>query len=672
MGMTISEIIYDIGGGPAGKAKIKAVQTGGPSGGCIPASMFDLPIDYDSLNSAGSIMGSGGMIVMDENTCMVDIAKYFMNFLKDESCGKCFTCRKGTQRMYEILDDISNGNGTIDQISLLIELADTVKDTTMCGLGQTASNPVLSTLKYFHDEYVEHIEKHRCKAGVCKELVGAPCQSTCPLGTEAWRYVAHIAKGEYQKAYLAIRDANPFPSVCARVCNHPCEERCKAGSAGGESIAIRALKRFITDRVDPSVFKPAKMIVADKNSPCVAVVGSGPAGLTAAHYLSLKGYKVTIFEAERKLGGMMLSAIPSYRLPREVIEKEIVSILNENITSKCNSSLGKEFTIEDLFKDGFKAVFLSLGAHKSRQLGIEGEDAEEVFPSIQYLKSFNLDGEQQAKGDVGVIGGGNSAVDAARVALRQRDVKSVTIFYRRTLEEMPAFEEEIEAALQEGVKLETLVSPVKINSRNGHLTGIRLIRNKLADVDTSGRRRPDPIQGSEFDVNLDSLVIAISEGSDIDCVSVATSMQIETTKWDTVKADMDTLCTNQPGVFAGGDVVRGPNTVVNAIADGKRAALMIDRYLRGEDLKKPVKIPIPQIYIEPAPELDTEIDLSKRIKTPRASVEWRKRGFAEVEMALTVEEATHEACRCLRCDLEFTQPEKKDETEQPAAGGKAV
>ncbi|MBW1791079.1 MAG: FAD-dependent oxidoreductase, partial [Deltaproteobacteria bacterium] len=672
MGMTISEIIYDIGGGPVGKAKIKAVQTGGPSGGCIPASMFNLPIDYDSLNSAGSIMGSGGMIVMDESTCMVDIAKYFMNFLKDESCGKCFTCRKGTQRMYEILDDISNGNGTIEQISLLKELADTVKDTTMCGLGQTASNPVLSTLKYFHDEYVEHIEKHQCKAGVCKELVGAPCQSTCPLGTEAWRYVAHIAKGEYQKAYLAIRDANPFPSVCARVCNHPCEERCRAGTAGGESIAIRALKRFITDRVDPSVFKPAKMIVADKNSPTVAVVGSGPAGLTAAHYLSLKGYKVTVFEAERKLGGMMLSAIPSYRLPREVIEKEIESILNQNITSKCNSSLGKEFTIEDLFKDGFKAVFLALGAHKSRQLDIEGEDTEEVFPSIQYLKSFNLDGEQQAKGDVGVIGGGNSAIDAARVALRQRDVQSVTIFYRRTIEEMPAFEEEIEAALQEGVNLETLVSPVKINSRNGHLTGIRLIRNKLADVDTSGRRRPVPIQGSEFDVTLDSLVIAISEGSDIDCVSVATAMQIETTKWDTIKADMDTLCTNQPGVFAGGDVVRGPNTVVNAIADGKLAALMIDRYLREEDLKKPVKIPMPQIYIEPAPEVDTEIDLSKRIKTPRASVEWRKRGFAEVEMALTVEEATCESCRCLRCDLEFTQPKEKDETEQPAAGGKAV
>jgi NADH-quinone oxidoreductase subunit F len=256
MGMTIKEIVYDIGGGPVGKAKIKAVQTGGPSGGCIPANMFDLPVDYDSLTEAGSIMGSGGMIVMDENTCMVDIAKYFMNFLKDESCGKCFTCRKGTQRMYEILDDISRGGGTPGHLDLLKELAEVVKDTTMCGLGQTASNPVLSTLRYFHDEYHRHVIDKKCDAFVCKELVGASCQAACPLDTEAWRYVALIEKGRYEEAYKVIREANPFPSVCARVCGRKCETRCNLAVSGGEAIAIRALKRFITDRVDPSVYKP--------------------------------------------------------------------------------------------------------------------------------------------------------------------------------------------------------------------------------------------------------------------------------------------------------------------------------------------------------------------------------------------------------------------------------
>lgn len=572
--------------------------------------------------------------------------------------------------MHEILDDISKGEGRLEQLNLLDELAHVVKDTTMCGLGQTASNPVLSTLKYFREEYLEHIVDHRCTAGVCKDIVGAPCQSTCPLGTEAWRYVAHIARGEYEEAYQAIREANPFPSVCARVCHHPCENRCKSGTVGGKPIAIRALKRFITDRIDPSSFKPVRIAKANKSSPHVAIVGSGPAGLTAAHYLSLHGYKVTVFEAEEKPGGMMLSAIPAYRLPREVIENEIKSILDENITLKFNTLLGRDITIESLFKDGFKAIFLALGAHKSRQLNIEGEDAKGVYPSIQYLKSFNLEGKQQAKGHVGIIGGGNSAVDAARVALRQKDVKSVTIFYRRTTEEMPAFEEEIEAAIQEGVKLKTLVSPIKIISNNGKLTGIRLIRNELGDVDTSGRRRPVPVKGTEFNVNLDSLIVAISEGSDVDCVAVATAMQIETTKWDTIRADIKTLCTNQPGVFAGGDVVRGPNTVVAAIADGKKAALMIDRYLSGEDLKKPIEVKLPEIYVAPVPEDQIETDLSKRVETPRASVEWRKRGFAEVEMALTVEEATREARRCLRCDLEFTQP--KSEERENAAEGKTA
>ncbi|MGB2820847.1 MAG: NADH-ubiquinone oxidoreductase-F iron-sulfur binding region domain-containing protein, partial [Phycisphaerae bacterium] len=285
MGMSIRQIVHDIGGGPVGKARIKAVQTGGPSGGCIPTKMFDLPIDYDSLVEAGSIMGSGGMIVMDENTCMVDVAKYFMNFLKEESCGKCFTCRKGTQRMYEILDDICSGRGTLDQLDLLEELALAVKDTTMCGLGQTASNPVLSTLRYFRDEYERHVVDRKCDAFVCTELVGAPCQAACPLDTEAWRYVALVEKGQYEEAYRVIREANPFPSVCARVCDRKCEQRCQLGTSGDEAVAVRALKRFVTDRVSPSVYRTSERVEAGEDAARVAVVGAGPAGLAAAHYL---------------------------------------------------------------------------------------------------------------------------------------------------------------------------------------------------------------------------------------------------------------------------------------------------------------------------------------------------------------------------------------------------
>ena len=564
MGITISEIVNDIGGGPVSKAPIKAVQTGGPSGGCIPAKKFDLHIDYDSLALAGSIMGSGGMIVMDENTCMVDIAKYFMNFLKDESCGKCFTCRKGTQRMHEILEDISKGEGTLAQLQLLDELAQVVKDTSMCGLGQSAPNPVFSTLRYFREEYLRHVVDKRCDAFVCKDLVGAPCHAACPIDTEAWKYVAHIAKGEYEKAYLTIREANPFPSVCARVCSHPCESRCKSGTMGGRAIAIRSLKRFITDRIDPSLYKP-KHEVKKGDIPSIAVIGSGPAGLTAAHYLSLKGYKVTVYEADDRPGGMLVSGIPSYRLPRELLEKEIKCLIDENVTLKCNVALGRDITVDGLFKDGFKAVFLAMGAHKSRKLNVEGENIEGVHPAIQFLKAFNLQGKKLARGRVGVIGGGDSAVDAARTALRQPGVESVTIYYRRTRNEMPALVEEVDASLEEGIKLETLVSPVRILSEKNRLAGIELIQNELGQMDARGRRNPVPVPGTERKIELDTLIVTIGDVPDIDYISY---MGLTVSDWGTLIADKKTLATNRAGVFAGGDVVTGPNTVVEAIAAG--------------------------------------------------------------------------------------------------------
>jgi NADH-quinone oxidoreductase subunit F len=653
MGVTINQVVNDIGGGPVGAARIKAVQTGGPSGGCIPARLFDLSIDYESLSKAGSIMGSGGMIVMDENTCMVDVAKYFMNFLKDESCGKCFTCRKGTQRMWEILDEITSGKGTTDQVHLLEELAVVVKDASMCGLGQTASNPVLSTLRYFRGEYERHIVDKKCDAFVCRDLVGAPCQSACPIGTEAWRYVAHIARGEFVEAYRTIREANPFPSVCARVCDHPCEERCRAGTSGGRSVAIRALKRFITDLIDPAAYRPVRHAGEAMETPRVAIVGSGPAGLTAAHYLSLEGYHATVFEADDRPGGMLVSGIPSYRLRRDVLQKEIAALLDENITLKCSTALGRDFTVDSLLDGGFKAVFLALGAHKSRRLNIEGEDITGVYPALQFLKTFNLRGERLARGRVGVIGGGNSAVDAARVALRQEGVESVTIFYRRTRQEMPALREEVNEALHEGVKLETLVSPVRIQARDGHLTGVDCSRNVLGEVDATGRRHPVPVPGSEFSTPLDLLIVTIGDEPDIDYIG---TMGLEVTDKGRLRINGDTLETNRPGVFAGGDVVTGPNTVVEAIAAGKKAAVMIDRYLRGEDLKKPASVRLPQTYVEPV-----VVDQDAMLKTERASppclpLEVRRRSFAEVELALTVEEARQEARRCLRCDLEFTQP----------------
>ena len=550
MGMPIRELIYDIGGGPKDGCTIKAVQIGGPSGGCIPHWLFDLPIDYDSLTEAGAIMGSGGMIVLDQNTCMVDIARYFMNFLKDESCGKCFTCRKGTQRMYEILDDISKGNGTLEMLDLLEELAQAVKDTTMCGLGQSSPNPVLSTLRYFRDEYLAHIIDKRCDAYACKEMVGAPCQAACPVGTEVWRYAAHIARGEYEEAYLAIRETNPFPSVCARVCDHQCELHCKLGTTGQKPLAIRALKRFVTDNIDPGIYHPAR--ASKQGNKKVAIVGAGPAGLTAAHQLSLQGYKSTVFDAHSEPGGMLILGIPSYRLPRDILRREIAALIDDNITLKMNTSLGSEITIDQLFEDGFDSVFLSLGSSKSIRLGIEGEDLNGVFPSMEFLRQFNTSGISLAKGHVGVIGGGNSALDAARTALRQPGVKKVTIIYRRTRDEMPAFQEEIDAAIKEGVILETLLSPKKILSGGSAISGIECLRNKLGDRDSSGRRRPVPVEGTEFILPLDTLIVAIGEKPDLESLPGEGSVQVETTKSGSIKVNPHTLAAGRAGLFAGG------------------------------------------------------------------------------------------------------------------------
>ncbi len=676
MGTAIKDIVYNIGGGPVGKARIKAVQTGGPSGGCIPADKFDLPVDYDSLAQAGSIMGSGGMIVMDQNTCMVDVAKYFMNFLRDESCGKCFTCRKGTQRMYEILDDVSKGQATLAHLDLLKELAEVVKDTTMCGLGQTASNPVLSTLRYFRQEYEQHVIDKKCDAFVCKELAGAPCQTACPLDTQTWRYVALIEKGEYEEAYKVIREANPLPSICARVCDRKCETRCNLAAGGGQAIAVRALKRFITDRVDPSVYRPARISHRGKSTRAVAVVGAGPAGLSAAHYLSLYGHKVTLIEGEEKPGGMLLSCIPAYRLPRNVAQKEIDSLLDENITLRCGTALGRDVTIDELLRDAFGAVFLAMGADKSWRLGLEGEDIKGIYPSMDFLKAFNVRGEELAKGHVGIIGGGNSAVDAARVAIRQKAVKSVTLLYRRTVQEMPAYAEEVEAALEEGIKLQTLVSPVKIryidaavaegvkietfvepvgiDARNGWLADVRCVRNKLGDLDASGRRKPIPMPETEFTIPLDTLIVAIGERPDSDCLG---PMGLELDKDGRLKTNPKTLSTNREGVFAGGDLVTGPNTVADAIAAGKKAAFVIDRYLRGEELIEPPRSKRPQVFVEPAAVDQDQPDDESRAEPPVLAAKSRKKSFAEVEMAFSPEQASCEARRCLRCDLEFTRPQ---------------
>ena len=648
MGITLREIIFDIGGGIPGGKEFKAVQTGGPSGGCLPKEKLDLPIDYESLTQAGSIMGSGGMIVMDENTCMVDVAKYFLNFLRDESCGKCLSCREGTQRMWEIVKDISEGKGTEKDIQLLEQLARATKDASLCGLGQTAANPVLSTLRYFRDEYESHIFSKKCPALVCKEIVSAPCQYICPIDQEASVYIALIAQGKFEEALKVIIKENPLPSVCGRICHHPCEKVCRAGEIG-DPIAIRDLKRFVMDWAKQNGYQiPIQRVKADKEK--VAIIGAGPAGLTAAYNLCLKGYQTTIFESLPVPGGMLAIGIPEHRLPNKILNDDIENIIKTGVTIKTNTALGKDFTIDDLFKEGYRAVFIATGAHKSMDLKIPGENAEGVIHAMKLLHAVNL-GEKVKLGEkVGIIGGGNAAIDAARVAIRNKDCQKVTILYRRTRKEMPAFEEEIDSALQEGIEIQYLVAPKNVLVKKGKVVGVECIRMKLGDLDESGRRRPVPIDGSEFSVELDTLIPAIGERPDISFIKKEDNLEV--TKWETIIANEEVLSTDREGVFAGGDAVSGPKTVVEAIAAGKIAAESIEKYLQGEKLARDYKLSRPSLYVEPVELTEEEMQKAKRAKMPKLSLNARKKNFKEVELGLTKEKAVEEARRCLRCDLE--------------------
>jgi len=647
MGIPMYDVVFDVGGGIPRERALKAIQTGGPSGGCLPAEHLGLHVDFDALTEAGSMMGSGGMIVMDEHTCPVEMARYFLSFCKDESCGKCTPCRDGIPAALAILERITTGEGKLEDVAALEHLGHAIKQTSLCGLGQTAANPLLTTLRYFRDEYEAHIVEKRCPGAVCKALISAPCHHVCPIGMDPPAYIGYIAEGQFDRAYEVITNASPFPGVCGRVCHYPCEFKCTSGDAG-DPIAVRALKRFATDYARRGKNGRPKKTPAAKYDEKVAVIGSGPAGLTCAYQLALQGYGVTVFEALPVAGGMLAVGIPAYRLPRDVLEFEIENVVRTGVEIKTSTAVGEDVTLEELRQQGYRAFFLATGAHAGLKLGVEGEEAAGVVDAVAFLRDVNL-GQGQKPGDrVGVVGGGNAAIDAARTALRM-GASEVHILYRRTRREMPAQHEEIEAAQEEGIHLHLLVAPKRVLTEGGRMVGVECLRMELGEVDASGRRRPVPIDGSEFRLELDALIPAISQEPDLTCLEGAG--EVDVSKWKTIVADERTLQTAVPDVFAGGDVVTGPWTVTGAMGHGKRAAAMIHKYLRGEALvpdyaptRPTVEVPLYQMTEE---ELET---ITTRPPVPCHSAAERTSGFDEVDLCLSDEQARNEAKRCLRCD----------------------
>jgi heterodisulfide reductase subunit A-like polyferredoxin len=467
----------------------------------------------------------------------------------------------------------------------------------------------------------------------------APCGLTCPAGINVQGYVALIGGGKYKEALSLIWEKLSLPGVLGRICPHPCEKECNRKELD-KPVAICELKRFVADQV-----KEIPLQKEEAKEERVAIVGSGPAGLSAAAYLAQKGYPVTVFEALPVMGGMLYTGIPSYRLPRDILEEEIKTIQSLGVEIKTDSPIGSHLTLDDLFRQDYRAIFLAVGAHQDQKLGVPGEENPHVVPGVVFLRKVNL-GEKLEVGErVGVIGGGNVAIDAARAALRLGS-KEVTILYRRSRDEMPAYEEDIEEAEEEGIKFQFLSAPTEIVSKPGKGISLRCIRMELGEPDASGRRRPIPIKGSDFLVELDTVIPAIGQAPDL---SFLKGMEIETTPQGTIKVDPVTLQTSRQGIFAGGDAVSGPWIAIEAVAAGKEAAISIDRYLRGKNLSEEREKPMPEkaryeeIYAGQAK--------APRERTERLPIEERRRTFSEVKKGFSEEQARREALRCLNCGL---------------------
>lgn len=642
MGTSLGEIVFDIGQGLLKDKKFKAAQTGGPSGGCIPVTHLNVPVDYESLKELGTIMGSGGMIVIDEDTCMVDLAKFFIEFVQEESCGKCTPCRIGTKRMLEILDRITKGLGKEGDIEELEKLGREIKDTALCGLGQTAPNPVLNAIKYFRDEFEAHIKYGKCPASSCASLFSSPCTDACPAGVDVPRFIEAIQREEFNKAVEIIMETNPFPGICGRVCGHPCESKCQRAQLD-EAMNIRVLKRFVADW--EMTHSGIKIDVEPDKGKKVAIVGSGPAGLTAAFYLKKWGYDVTIFEQKETPGGMLVHAIPEFRLQRDLIKHEIDRILNLGVNLVTGMSIDRDITLEELSKN-FDAVFLAVGSQEQLKLNIPGENLENAHYSYKFLENANSGKPPYIGKKVAVIGGGNCAIDMARFAVRL-GAQEVKMLYRRTAKDMQAMNKEIKEGLQEGVIIEDLTVPVEIiGDDEGKVKAVKLVKMGLGEFDKSARRKPVPIQGSEYEEEFDSVIVAIGMTQDVDRLVAQTGLEVD--RYRRVKADWQTLETSIEGVFAGGDCVKGPDTVVGAVGDGRKAALSIDRYLGGNKEEELKERRIERNYYQLVIEEEKE-----RIKLDYLPPEQRRCTFNEVELCPGREKAVQEASRCLRCDVKI-------------------
>ena len=563
--------------------------------------------------------------------CPVDMSLAFLKLCHAQSCGKCVPCRIGLGQLSLLIEQVVDGTATMETLAIIEKTARSIVNTADCAIGRDAARLVVDGLEGFRDDYVEHICHHRCLAGL---EIPVPCVNLCPAGVDIPGYMALVGAGRCDDAIRLIRKDNPFPTACAYICEHPCEARCRRRMID-DAINIRGLKRYAVDHSGVVPNPPCAPPTGKK----VAVIGGGPSGLSCAYYLALMGHSVTIYEERKQLGGMLRYGIPSYRFPRELLDREIESILSTGIQVYTGMTVGKDIWLEKLQHE-YDCVYIAIGAHQDKKVGIPGEDSRNVMSAVVMLRAIgdnnmpNFHGKQ-----VVVIGGGNVAMDVVRSSIRLGADK-VTCVYRRRTEDMTALPDEIEGALAEGAELMTLAAPVRIEADENRVARALWVQPQIiGEVGKDGRPRPNKADLPEQRIPADVIVVAIGQGIEMQGFEQA---GVPIKRGGTFVAALSGQVGDKDNLFAGGDCVTGPATAIRAIAAGKVAAANIDEHL-GFRHEIEVDIDIP------APRLNNRAPHGRINTTEREACD-RKCDFEDIECGLTEEGALAEASRCLRCD----------------------
>ncbi|WP_337759065.1 NAD(P)-binding protein [Anaerotignum faecicola] len=562
--------------------------------------------------------------------CPVDMSLNYLRLCHAQTCGKCVPCRIGLGQLEVLIEQVLDRTATMETISIIERTAKVIADSAGCAIGYEAAHMVLKGIRGFREDYEEHVQHGRCISVLSYPV---PCVSACPAHVDVPGYVALVNEGRYEEAVKLIRKDNPFPSACAYVCEHPCEAHCRRAMVD-DAINICGLKRFA---VDHAKAEPAK-ILYEKTGKTVGIIGGGPGGLTAAYYLAQMGHQVTVYEQRPKLGGMLRYGIPDYRLPQEVLERDIEHILTTGINVITDVSIGRDVTMEDIQKS-YDAVYISIGAHNDKKIGIEGEDAENVVSAVSLLRRIDEGNAPDFTGKrICVIGGGNVSMDATRTAKRL-GAESVTCVYRRRVDDMTALAEEIEEAMAEGCQILPLQAPARIEKdAEGKVAALWTVPQIIGPYGKDGRPKPIPADVPEFRIACDYVIVAIGQAIDarpFEAIGIKTFKGMIQAEDTSSVADVD-------NVFAGGDAVSGPATVIRAVAAGKVAAANIDAYL-GFEHKIKTDVVVPPAHLTNAPPCG-RVNLKSHC-TPDC-----KGNFDLVVEGMSRKEADQESERCLRCD----------------------